>query len=136
MRPFRGINRFGWGDAPPQARELIGFWRACGLCEGLDMRTADGRACYYPVGRGGVRFEADGRFRLTAVNGAGVFERTGSWALEGSVLHVRLGEDEGRYRLRLEGGALALAPDRTFLRCADKLLHGPVFEKEEEDKER
>ena len=130
MRPFQGIERLGGRDAPPEAEELIGRWKACGLREGLDLRTPDGRVSYYPVGCGGVAFDMDGAFWLVAVNGAGAFKRQGNWALECGVLRVRLGEDEGKYRLRVEGDALRLAPDGAFLRCADKLLHWPVFQKE------
>ena len=130
MRPFRGMNRFGRGDTPARAEELIGEWRAAGLREGLDLRTPDGRMCYYPVGRGGVAFDADGTFRLRTVNAAGALARKGRWALDDGVLRVYLGGDEGRFRLRVEAGALRLAPDRAFARCADKLLHAPAFQRE------
>ena len=120
---------------PPWAPALIGHWRAAGLREGLDLRTPDGRVCYYPVGRGGVSFGADGAFWIRAVIGGGTLEREGRWALRAGVLCVRLGGDEGRFHPYLEAGALRLAPDRAFLRCADKLLHAPQFMSGEDDRE-
>ena len=130
MRPFQGIDCLGRGGEPPRSEELVGVWRACGLREGLDLRTPDGRVCYYPVGRGDVTFARDGAFRLRTVNAAGTFAREGSWALAGGALLVRLGGDEGRFLPRVEGRILRLAPDRAHLRCAQKLLHAPAFEKE------
>ena len=109
-------------------RETIyGSWQACGLREGLDMRGEDGRLCYYPVGRGGLSFEADDALRLTTVNAAGTFVRRGSWRVDGDLLHIRLGRDSGAYRFDLAGDCLRLIPERTFYSCADRLLHRPVF---------
>ena len=91
------------------------------------MRRKDGRLCYYPVGRGGLSFEANGALRLTTVNAAGTFERGGSWWVDGDLLHIRLGRESGAYRFDLTGDYLRLIPERAFYGCADRLLHRPEF---------
>lgn len=118
-------------DAPDMLDKaaLLGAWRASGRREGLDLADARGRLCYYPVGRGEIAFLPGGAFLLTLVNGAGTFCREGRWRMDGNLLILRVGRDEGGFRMRVAGGVLTLAPDRGRLRCPEKLLHWPEFER-------
>lgn len=111
--------------APGLWAALLGEWRASGLREGIDACDGKGRLHYYPVGRGGAAFLPDGIFRLTAVNGAGVFVREGAWRVEGELLSVQIGESRGLFRCCVSAESLALSPERAFFRCAERLLHSP-----------
>lgn len=107
-----------------------GRYRACGLREGLDLRTPDGRHAYYPVGRGGLTLYPNGMLAVRNVNAGGTFVRRGRWAMEGGLLLLRLGADTGRFRVSLEGARLRLTPCASWL--PRRLLHAPEFERVED----
>ncbi len=107
-----------------------GTWYAAGRHEGLDMLVR-GRLCYYPIGRGFVRFEEEGRLLLTAINAAGTHVRCGRYGItEEGRLTVQIGEGCGSFFCIVSGESMTLCADRKFYRRNPKELHEPVFKRE------